>query len=101
MQSEGCGEWRSSQQGNAPCLCRPLQANETFAFVGNVTYYARVWLNISAELRAFLEEGKLHNRMAWLQQVTGRSLYNCMCLLMDTLRYSDCASTVSSDQHHV
>ncbi|KAI4880963.1 hypothetical protein NFI96_013715 [Prochilodus magdalenae] len=45
-------------------------ANETFAFVGNVTHYARVWLNISAELRAFLEEGKLHNHLAWLQQFT-------------------------------
>uniref|UniRef100_A0AAR2JQR8 ATP-binding cassette sub-family A member 2 n=1 Tax=Pygocentrus nattereri TaxID=42514 RepID=A0AAR2JQR8_PYGNA len=46
------------------------KANETFAFVGNVTHYARVWLNISAELRAFLEEGKLHNHLAWLQQFT-------------------------------
>ncbi|KAG7480487.1 hypothetical protein MATL_G00056620 [Megalops atlanticus] len=46
------------------------KANETFAFVGNVTHYARVWLNISAELRAFLEEGRLHNHMAWLQQLT-------------------------------
>lgn len=46
-----------------------FQANETFAFVGNVTHYARVWLNISAELRTFLEEGKLHNHLAWLQQV--------------------------------
>uniref|UniRef100_A0A8C2JBW8 ATP-binding cassette, sub-family A (ABC1), member 2 n=1 Tax=Cyprinus carpio TaxID=7962 RepID=A0A8C2JBW8_CYPCA len=44
------------------------KANETFAFVGNVTHYARVWLNISAELRAFLEEGKLHNHLIWLQQ---------------------------------
>ncbi|XP_072520888.1 ATP-binding cassette sub-family A member 2 isoform X2 [Salminus brasiliensis] len=46
------------------------KANETFAFVGNVTHYAKVWLNISAELRAFLEEGKLHNRLALLQQFT-------------------------------
>ncbi|XP_056600911.1 ATP-binding cassette sub-family A member 2 isoform X1 [Triplophysa dalaica] len=44
------------------------KANETFAFVGNVTHYARVWLNISAELRTFLEEGKLHNHLVWLQQ---------------------------------
>uniref|UniRef100_A0A8C1W4H8 ATP-binding cassette sub-family A member 2 n=1 Tax=Cyprinus carpio TaxID=7962 RepID=A0A8C1W4H8_CYPCA len=44
------------------------KANETFAFVGNVTHYARVWLNISAELRAFLEEGKLNNHLIWLQQ---------------------------------
>uniref|UniRef100_A0A672N7S3 ATP binding cassette subfamily A member 2 n=1 Tax=Sinocyclocheilus grahami TaxID=75366 RepID=A0A672N7S3_SINGR len=44
------------------------KANETFAFVGNVTHYAHVWLNISAELRAFLEEGKLHNHLMWLQQ---------------------------------
>uniref|UniRef100_A0A3B4XA03 ATP-binding cassette sub-family A member 2 n=1 Tax=Seriola lalandi dorsalis TaxID=1841481 RepID=A0A3B4XA03_SERLL len=36
------------------------KANETFAFVGNVTHYTRVWLNISAQLRTFLEEGRLH-----------------------------------------
>lgn len=47
------------------------QANETFAFVGNVTRYAQVWLNISAEIRGFLEEGKLQQRIAWLQQVLG------------------------------
>ncbi|XP_041099677.1 ATP-binding cassette sub-family A member 2-like isoform X2 [Polyodon spathula] len=45
------------------------KANETFAFVGNVTHYARVWLNISAEIRTFLEERKLQNRILWLQQV--------------------------------
>ncbi|RXM93864.1 ATP-binding cassette sub-family A member 2 [Acipenser ruthenus] len=45
-------------------------ANETFAFVGNVTHYARVWLNISAEIRTFLEERKLQNRILWLQQFT-------------------------------
>ncbi|TRY81949.1 hypothetical protein DNTS_013397 [Danionella cerebrum] len=44
------------------------KANETFAFVGNVTHYSRVWLNISAELRAFLEEGKLQNHLMLLQQ---------------------------------
>ena len=47
-----------------------MQANETFAFVGNVTHYAKVWLNISSQLRTFLEEGKLHNHLTWLQQVT-------------------------------
>uniref|UniRef100_A0A4W3GWH1 ATP-binding cassette sub-family A member 2 n=1 Tax=Callorhinchus milii TaxID=7868 RepID=A0A4W3GWH1_CALMI len=46
------------------------KANETFAFVGNVTHYATVWMNISAEIRTFLEEGKLQNRIRWLQQVT-------------------------------
>ncbi|XP_055516314.1 ATP-binding cassette sub-family A member 2 [Leucoraja erinacea] len=46
------------------------KANETFAFVGNVTHYARVWLNISSEIRTFLEEGKLQNRISWLQQFT-------------------------------
>ncbi|XP_058842654.1 ATP-binding cassette sub-family A member 2-like isoform X3 [Acipenser ruthenus] len=46
------------------------KANETFAFVGNVTHYARVWLNISAEIRTFLEERKLQNRILWLQQFT-------------------------------
>uniref|UniRef100_A0A4W5PCN1 ATP-binding cassette sub-family A member 2 n=1 Tax=Hucho hucho TaxID=62062 RepID=A0A4W5PCN1_9TELE len=46
------------------------KANETFAFVGNVTHYARVWLNISAQLRTYLEEGKLHHQLAWLQQFT-------------------------------
>lgn len=37
--------------------------------MGNVTHYARVWLNISAEIRTFLEERKLQNRILWLQQV--------------------------------
>uniref|UniRef100_A0A673ZFD4 ATP-binding cassette sub-family A member 2 n=1 Tax=Salmo trutta TaxID=8032 RepID=A0A673ZFD4_SALTR len=46
------------------------KANETFAFVGNVTHYARVWLNISAQLRTYLEEGKLHHHLAWMQQLT-------------------------------
>uniref|UniRef100_A0AAY4B7N1 ATP-binding cassette sub-family A member 2 n=1 Tax=Denticeps clupeoides TaxID=299321 RepID=A0AAY4B7N1_9TELE len=46
------------------------KANETFAFVGNVTHYARLWLNISSELRTFLEEGKLNSHLAWLQQFT-------------------------------
>ncbi|XP_041642863.1 ATP-binding cassette sub-family A member 2 isoform X1 [Cheilinus undulatus] len=46
------------------------KANETFAFVGNVTHYTRVWLNISAQLRMFLEEGWLHNRLVWLQQLS-------------------------------
>ncbi|XP_075762141.1 ATP-binding cassette sub-family A member 2 [Pelodiscus sinensis] len=45
-----------------------LKANETFAFVGNVTRYAQVWLNISSEIRAFLEEGKLQRRIRWLQE---------------------------------
>ncbi|XP_034548275.1 ATP-binding cassette sub-family A member 2 isoform X2 [Notolabrus celidotus] len=46
------------------------KANETFAFVGNVTHYTHVWLNISAQLRTFLEEGWLHNRLLWLQQLS-------------------------------
>ncbi|XP_056449000.1 LOW QUALITY PROTEIN: ATP-binding cassette sub-family A member 2 [Gadus chalcogrammus] len=46
------------------------KANETFAFVGNVTHYARVWLNISAQLRTFLEDGRMHDHLAWLQQLT-------------------------------
>lgn len=46
-----------------------LQANETFAFVGNVTHYAQVWLNISAEIRSFLEQGRLQQHLHWLQQV--------------------------------
>ncbi|KAM7094065.1 ATP-binding cassette sub-family A member 2 isoform 2-T2 [Molossus nigricans] len=45
-----------------------LKANETFAFVGNVTHYAQVWLNISAELRSFLERGGLQQHLPWLQQ---------------------------------
>uniref|UniRef100_A0A8C4WL01 ATP-binding cassette sub-family A member 2 n=1 Tax=Gopherus evgoodei TaxID=1825980 RepID=A0A8C4WL01_9SAUR len=47
-----------------------LKANETFAFVGNVTRYAQVWLNISSEIRGFLEEGKLQRRIRWLQEFT-------------------------------
>ncbi|KAH0615615.1 hypothetical protein JD844_005073 [Phrynosoma platyrhinos] len=46
-----------------------LKANETFAFVGNVTRYAQVWLNVSAEIRSFLEEGKLQQRIRWLRQI--------------------------------
>lgn len=53
---------------HAPCP-HPLQANETFAFVGNVTHYAQVWLNISAEIRSFLEQGRLQQHLHWLQQV--------------------------------
>uniref|UniRef100_A0A8C8Z650 ABC-2 type transporter transmembrane domain-containing protein n=1 Tax=Prolemur simus TaxID=1328070 RepID=A0A8C8Z650_PROSS len=45
-----------------------LKANETFAFVGNVTQYAQVWLNISAEIRSFLEQGRLQQHLHWLQQ---------------------------------
>ncbi|VFV28390.1 low quality protein: atp-binding [Lynx pardinus] len=45
-----------------------LKANETFALVGNVTHYAQVWLNISAEIRSFLEEGRLQQHLHWLQQ---------------------------------
>ncbi|KAK2502159.1 hypothetical protein MC885_015949 [Smutsia gigantea] len=47
-----------------------LKANETFAFVGNVTHYAQVWLNISAEIRSFLEQGRLQRHLRWLQQYT-------------------------------
>ncbi|XP_076211852.1 ATP-binding cassette sub-family A member 2 isoform X1 [Aptenodytes patagonicus] len=47
-----------------------LKANETFAFVGNVTHYAKTWLNISPEIRAYLEEGRLQRRIRWLQQFT-------------------------------
>uniref|UniRef100_A0A096MGE2 ABCA2 n=1 Tax=Poecilia formosa TaxID=48698 RepID=A0A096MGE2_POEFO len=46
------------------------EANETFAFVGNVTHYTRVWLNISAQLRTFLEEGRLQSHLLWLQQLS-------------------------------
>lgn len=46
------------------------KANETFAFVGNVTHYTGVWLNISAQLRTFLDEGRLHSHMVWLQQLS-------------------------------
>ncbi|XP_004848856.1 ATP-binding cassette sub-family A member 2 isoform X3 [Heterocephalus glaber] len=45
-----------------------LKANETFAFVGNVTHYAQVWLNISAEIRSVLEQGRLQQHLHWLQQ---------------------------------
>uniref|UniRef100_A0A669CRM0 ATP-binding cassette sub-family A member 2 n=1 Tax=Oreochromis niloticus TaxID=8128 RepID=A0A669CRM0_ORENI len=45
------------------------KANETFAFVGNVTHYTRVWLNISSQLRNFLEEGQFHKHLVWLQQL--------------------------------
>lgn len=37
--------------------------------MGNVTHYAQVWLNISAEIRSFLEQGRLQQHLQWLQQV--------------------------------
>uniref|UniRef100_A0A8C5QFN3 ATP-binding cassette sub-family A member 2 n=1 Tax=Leptobrachium leishanense TaxID=445787 RepID=A0A8C5QFN3_9ANUR len=46
------------------------KANETFAFVGNVTEYAWMWMNISAEIRGLLEDGILEQRIQWLQQFT-------------------------------
>lgn len=58
-----------------------IQANETFAFVGNVTHYTRVWLNISAQLRTFLEEGRLHNHLVWLQQVDLYTSHIFKCLM--------------------
>ncbi|NXE29591.1 ABCA2 protein, partial [Ardeotis kori] len=65
----------TSMAARYPCLFRlcdipHLQANETFAFVGNVTHYAKAWLNISPEIRAYLEEGRLQRRIRWLQQFT-------------------------------
>lgn len=73
------GEVRSREPCRWPeSLCEPhapcphsLQANETFAFVGNVTHYAQVWLNISAEIRSSLERGSLQQHLHWLQQVQG------------------------------
>lgn len=59
----------------SPMLCpHALQANETFALVGNVTHYAQVWLNISAEIRSYLEQGRLQQHLRWLQQVLGAAL---------------------------
>ncbi|KAM8886615.1 ATP-binding cassette sub-family A member 2 [Spinachia spinachia] len=46
------------------------KANETFEFIGNVTHYTHVWLNISAQLRTYLEEGQLYNHLVWLQQLS-------------------------------
>lgn len=60
----------SLHEPHAPCP-HPLQANETFAFIGNVTHHAWVWLNISAEIRSFLEQGRLQQHLHWLQQVLG------------------------------
>lgn len=34
-----------------------------------MTHYAQVWLNISAELRSFLEQGRLQQHLRWLRQV--------------------------------
>ncbi|XP_036272663.1 ATP-binding cassette sub-family A member 2 isoform X2 [Pipistrellus kuhlii] len=45
-----------------------LKANETFAFVGNVTHYAQLWLNISNEIRGFLAQGQLQQHLHWLQE---------------------------------
>ncbi|XP_062816350.1 ATP-binding cassette sub-family A member 2 isoform X1 [Anolis carolinensis] len=46
-----------------------LKANETFAFVGNVTRFAQGWLNVSAQIRGFLEEGKLQERIRRLREM--------------------------------
>ncbi|XP_014385163.1 PREDICTED: ATP-binding cassette sub-family A member 2 [Myotis brandtii] len=61
------------QRGLRPAWARPwfllvglLPANETFAFVGNVTHYAQVWLNISAEIRSFLAQGRLQQHLHFL-----------------------------------
>lgn len=35
-----------------------------------MTHYAQVWLNISAELRSFLEQGRLQQHLRWLRQYT-------------------------------
>uniref|UniRef100_H3CEJ3 ATP-binding cassette sub-family A member 2 n=1 Tax=Tetraodon nigroviridis TaxID=99883 RepID=H3CEJ3_TETNG len=45
------------------------KANQTFAFVGNLTRYTRAWLNISARLRGFLEGGPWHHRLLRLRQL--------------------------------
>lgn len=64
-----------------PFFSFQLQANETFAFIGNVTHYTRVWLNISAQLRTFLEEGRLHSHLLWLEQVYRSSvIVLCYCI---------------------
>lgn len=36
-----------------------------------MTHYAQVWLNISAEIRSYLEQGRLQQHLRWLQQVLG------------------------------
>uniref|UniRef100_A0AAV2MPG3 ATP-binding cassette sub-family A member 2 n=1 Tax=Knipowitschia caucasica TaxID=637954 RepID=A0AAV2MPG3_KNICA len=46
------------------------KANETFAFVGNLTHFTRLWLNISAQLRNLLQENSLHSHLLWLQQLS-------------------------------
>ena len=61
--------WAVGCLASSSCITSLPQANETFAFVGNVTHYAKVWLNISPEIRAYLEEGRLQRRIRWLQQV--------------------------------
>ncbi|KAM8934426.1 ATP-binding cassette sub-family A member 2 isoform 1-T1 [Pelodytes ibericus] len=48
------------------------KANETFAFVGNVTQYAWMWMNISTEIRGLLEDGILQQRIQLLQQFTSK-----------------------------
>lgn len=65
------------------------QANETFAFVGNVTHYTRVWLNISAQLRTFLEEERLQNYLVWLQQVAVHAyLFLALFMTLELTKYN-------------
>lgn len=59
-------------------LCpHALQANETFALVGNVTHYAQVWLNISAEIRSYLEQGRLQQHCAGCSRCWGLGWAGC------------------------
>uniref|UniRef100_A0A3B4BC57 ATP-binding cassette sub-family A member 2 n=1 Tax=Periophthalmus magnuspinnatus TaxID=409849 RepID=A0A3B4BC57_9GOBI len=46
------------------------KANETFAFVGNLTHFTRLWLNVSARLRNLLQEDALQRHLLWLQQLS-------------------------------
>uniref|UniRef100_A0A8C5ESK9 ATP-binding cassette, sub-family A (ABC1), member 2 n=1 Tax=Gouania willdenowi TaxID=441366 RepID=A0A8C5ESK9_GOUWI len=79
------------------------KANETFVLVGNVTHYTRVWLNISAQLRSFLEEGRLQQVGSALHELrglrtSGRRVYslpNTSTLLgqLDTIDNAACGWT--------
>ena len=46
-----------------------LQANDTFALIDTVTTYANKWLNVSKELRAYLELNTTDKNLGEIREV--------------------------------
>lgn len=68
-----------------------------------MTHYTRVWLNISAQLRNFLVEGKLQNHLVWLQQVVGNAALSHLLIVNheDSINDTSVSCQLSSElQRH-